>query len=55
VGLAARGACDLDLGPQKVDDPERVAALRRKAIHIVAQATTYAALLTVLAWVGAAR
>jgi len=55
VGLAARGACDLDLGPRTVDDPEKVAALRRKAVLVVAQATVCATLLTVLAWAGAAR
>jgi hypothetical protein len=55
VALAARGACDLDLGPQPVDDPGKFAALRRKAVLILAQATVCAALLTVLAWAGAAR
>jgi hypothetical protein len=55
VALAARGACDLDVGPQPVAEPERVVALRRKAVVIVAQATVCAALLTVIAWTGTAR
>jgi hypothetical protein len=49
VALAARGACDLDLGPQPVADPEKVAALRRTAVVIVIQATLIAAVVTLIA------
>jgi hypothetical protein len=49
VALAARGACDLDLGPQPVADPEEVAGLRRTAVVIMIQATLIAAVVTLIA------
>jgi hypothetical protein len=49
VGLAARGARDLDHGPERIDDPAERAALRRRARHVHVQSLLLATFGTVLA------
>lgn len=53
--LAARGARDMDTGPEPVTDPEEAAVLRHRALVIVTRATIIAALMTLIASVGPAR
>jgi len=55
VALAARGARDLDSGPEAVTDPEEAAALRYRALAITGQATLIAALMTLIASASTAR
>jgi len=55
VALAARGARDMDTGPEPVADPEEAAALRYRALAITGQATLIAALMTLIASASTAR
>jgi hypothetical protein len=52
--LAARGARDMDSGVESITDPEERAALRHRALIIVARATLIAVLITLIASVGPA-
>jgi hypothetical protein len=55
VRLAARGARDMDTGPEPVTDPEEAATLRHRALIIMTRATIIAALMTLIASVSASR
>jgi len=54
VRLAARGAREKDTGVEPIADPDERAALRHRALIIVARATLIAALMTLIASVGPA-
>jgi hypothetical protein len=49
VALAARGARDLDLGQEQVDDPAATRQINRQALKVFAESILGAALLTALA------
>lgn len=48
VRLAAKGACNMDRGEVKLDDPEDVSALKRKAWRIHLQSFLFALIVIVI-------